>query len=165
MNSAGPVERKSPSLLIGIAIGNPLRGDDGVAHRVLELLSSRRDIRTRSLLQLNPEIAFEIANAKSVFFVDADVSGHQPTIEPIPSLNSTQPPLSHQVTPGEIVTLARKLFGFSGQAFLCRVPAFHFEDGEKLSLEAEKAARQIADMIESAVKAVLYSGSVPTNKP
>lgn len=166
MNSTNPAGQNASARLVDcIAIGNPLRGDDGVAHRVLELLSSRDEIRTLSILQLTPEIASYLSDTKAVFFIDADVSSVRPTIEPLQLVNSANSSLSHHVSPGEVVALAQNLFGFSGRAFLCRVPATRFENGEKLSAEADQCARQAAAMLDAAIATALSSGSLSTNKP
>lgn len=68
--SRGPVS----SLLIGI--GNPLRGDDGVAPWLVETWGRRRTrrdaaLRVRVVNQLLPELAEELAAVQRVLFVDA----------------------------------------------------------------------------------------------
>jgi Ni,Fe-hydrogenase maturation factor len=118
-----------------IAIGNPLRGDDGVAHRVLELLGP--GVTKLGVQQLTPELACEVAQAETVVFIDADVLAGEPRLQPVGEPHAT--PLGHAMTPEEVVYLAKRLYGFAGEAFVCRVPAREFE-GEELSLEAERNA-------------------------
>jgi hypothetical protein len=50
-------------LTLYIAIGNALRGDDGMAQRALELLQPGLGSVTRTVTQLTPELAAEIALA------------------------------------------------------------------------------------------------------
>lgn len=134
-----------PALVI--ALGNPLRHDDGVAHRVLELLNPRPDVERRSLMQLTPEVAEEIADRSTVIFVDADASGTDLRIEPLET-SPAGSSFSHVANPSEIVTLARHLYHFTGDAFLCRIPVPDFSPGEGLSEPAQVQARSAARQIE-----------------
>jgi Ni,Fe-hydrogenase maturation factor len=126
-----------PALVI--AIGNTLRRDDGIAHHVSGLLTARTDVETRAVLQLTPEMAHEITRYDTVVFMDADVSAEQLLVEPVdakPSLSG----LTHVSRPSEIVALARALFGFSGEAFLCRIPMSDLSEGERLSWRTKRLA-------------------------
>jgi len=136
-----------------IAIGNPLRRDDGVAHAVrLPPGVERRDV-----LQLTPELAEEIAPYDAVVFIDADASAGELRIEPVNSLPSASP-LTHVSKPAEIVALARALFGFSGGAYACRIPASEFSIGRGLSPGAKgfasQVGREIGDLL--ATKTLAY---------
>jgi len=113
-----------------IAIGNVLRRDDGAAHRALELLGG-----TRAVMQLTPEVASEIALFDRVLFLDADINPGQPRIERVVAEPTGS--FTHQLTPGAVVYLAGRLYGFRGEAFLCRIPGSDFGIGEGLSPEAE----------------------------
>lgn len=133
---------------LAIAIGNPLRCDDGVAHR---LAASLRGCEIQSVLQLTPELAETIAAYAQVIFIDADAEAKQMCIEPVAELTGN-PPLTHVSTSSETVALARALYGFSGQAFLCSIPAHDFSAGEGLSAEAELASEAAAAMINALAK-------------
>lgn len=134
-----------PALVI--AIGNLLRGDDGAASRVLELLGSRSGVSSRAVLQLTPEIAEGIAPHDTVVFIDADVRVSEPQIDEVNSLPCSSP-LTHVARPAEIVALARSLFGFSGKAYVCRIPVSDFSESQKLSPGTETSARLAACEIE-----------------
>jgi Ni,Fe-hydrogenase maturation factor len=135
-----------PALVI--AIGNPLRRDDGVAH----LVKAPR-VRQQSVLQLTPEISAELAPYRTVVFVDADVNAEQVRIEPVQDAPGHSS-LTHASRPSEVVALARALFGFSGRAYTCHIPAHDFSAGEGLSLAAQSlasdAAREIIRIVASA---------------
>lgn len=103
---------------LAIAIGNSLRGDDGIAHTVIE----RLNVESMAVTQLTPEIAAELAGHDPVIFIDADVRATTVEIDPVDE-RTCGPALTHASTPGEIVALARALFGFAGRAFLCGIPA------------------------------------------
>jgi len=94
-----------------IASGNSLRGDDSVAHRVVALLGPDARTEVRSVLQLTPELAAEIAGFEMVIFLDAAVGSQAVTIADVPN-PSGPPSLSHVSRPSEIVALAVELFGF-----------------------------------------------------
>jgi len=127
-----------------IASGNSLRGDDGVAHRVVELLGA--GVEARSVMQLTPELAAEIAAYDTVVFLDAAVGIQTVTIEKVqkPAAPAT---LTHVSSPSEIVTLATALFGFRGRALECRIPVADFEAGRRLSPLAEAFAKEAAQML------------------
>lgn len=126
-----------------IASGNTLRRDDGVAHRTLELLDG---VQKRSELQLNPELAEDVAGFDQVIFLDADAGGNAPRIVPI-DLSQSRAPFTHHSAAEEIVRLARSLYGFNGTAWLCRIPAKDFGYGEGLSPEGWESARQAAALV------------------
>jgi hydrogenase maturation protease len=123
---------------LAIAIGNPSRRDDGVAHAVVAQISPNRHIHVRHVLQLTPELAAEITGYDPVVFVDADLSADRPTIEPVAESDSS-PSLTHASSPEQIVALARALFGFAGTALVCRLPVEDFSPGEGLSARATES--------------------------
>lgn len=131
-----------------LACGNRLRRDDGVAHAALALLPAAEGCETRSVLQLTPELAAEIAGYDKVIFVDAALSAIGPLLEPLPAEPFT-PPLTHVSEPGDIVALARALFAFTGDAYLCRIQAPDLSQGEGLSAGAAEAALQAAYRLSS----------------
>jgi hydrogenase maturation protease len=126
-----------------IAIGNTLRRDDGVAHRVLDLLGEMPAIRTLRIAQLTPEIAAEFASPDDVVFIDADVQAGEVTMEAIRA-GKGRMLLGHSASIAEVVAFARTLFDFQGGVYLCRVPGVDFGTGEGLSPEAERNARSAA---------------------
>ena len=122
-----------------IAIGNSLRGDDGVAHRIAAGIEPGEEVSVRSVQQLTPELAVDVAEAATVIFIDADIEANEIVIEPVHSGQIKRTPLAHSLRPSEVVWLARRLYGFTGSAYLCRVPAESFE-GDALTATAEIAA-------------------------
>lgn len=145
-------------MVVCVAIGNSLRGDDGVAQRVLQLIAPGGHVRLRQVCQLTPELAAEIAiaGADTVFFLDADPSSTETTLETVEPRSTRGTPLAHSMSPGEVLELTRRLYGFVGKAFLCRIPAKYFELGEGLSPQAEAVAHAAAKMIQERI-----AGSFP----
>ena len=122
-----------------IAIGNPLRRDDGAAAKVIEAL---QPAASRILIQPTIELAAEIAAARRVVFIDAATEGAL-QLEPVDGKYGNYG--SHGMNAGEVVALSRKLYGFSGEAWLCSIPGDDFGVGEGLSavaqLNVERATR------------------------
>jgi hydrogenase maturation protease len=141
-----------PALVI--SIGNPLRRDDGVAHQV----RIPEGIERRTVLQLTPEMAEEIARYDAVIFIDASigagVDAEQVRLEPVDTSGSTSP-LSHVSSPAQIVALARSLSGFSGKAYTCRLPVSDLSEGEGLSRSASRFAEQAALEIDELMAAAI----------
>jgi len=134
-----------------IAIGNPLRRDDGAAHYV----RLPRGVVRHATMQLTPEVAAEVARYDTVIFMDADVRASELRIEPIGSARAPSP-LTHVLGPTEIVAMACKLFRFSGDAYVCRIPVRDLSEGEGLSPEAarfvELAAEEIDQLLAATIK-------------
>ncbi len=132
---------------LSIGVGNPLRRDDGAAHVVLERLGAIEGVETLPLAQLAPEVAAEMADYETVVFIDADAGAEKVEVEPL-CASPAASAFTHVLTPEEIVDLSREVFGFSGQAYLCRIPAEDFGFGEGLSGRAEEFAAQAARELE-----------------
>lgn len=133
-----------PTLVVGV--GNTLRGDDGVAARVLSLLAQHptRALTLRPTLSLVPELAVDIARHRQVIFVDADLRTESVTLERIG--DEAQPDGLHRVSPTTLVRYAREL-GFSGDAWVCRLPVAELGAGEQLSDRAASAASQAVALL------------------
>jgi Ni,Fe-hydrogenase maturation factor len=127
-----------------LSIGNPARRDDGVAHEVLKKLP---ESESRSFLQLTPEVAAEIASYDVVVFIDADVQVGDLSIDEVDE-STCPPPLTHAATPGQIVRLARSMFGFGGRALVCRIPVFDLSCEEGLSRRAALLPARAAAELE-----------------
>jgi len=127
-----------------IASGNSLRGDDGVAHRVLQLLDVK--VEARSVMQLTPELAADIAAFDTVVFLDAAVGSETVTIEDVPKPTAPAA-LTHLSRPSEIVALSAALFGFRGRALECRIPVADFAPGRQLTPLAERFAKEAAQLL------------------
>lgn len=91
-------------------------------------------------------MAEEVARAARVIFIDADFLPGEARLE---SLKAACCPglLSHGLRPCDLLSLTRKLYGFQGEAWLCRVPGQDFGQGEGLSPLAESNARRAAELL------------------
>jgi hydrogenase maturation protease len=126
-----------------IAVGNVLRGDDGVAARVLDQVGAGAGAQAMTAHGLTPELAEAVATASAVVILDADLTAATVTLEPLAEATANRNAsrvLSHSLTPTALIALARQLYGFSGAAWLCRLPARQLAYGTALSAVAEAAA-------------------------
>ncbi|MFN7924570.1 MAG: hypothetical protein U0Q16_30995 [Bryobacteraceae bacterium] len=120
-----------------IAAGDARHGDEAVARRVLELIDPKPDVNKQDVSQLSDGLARDIAGAQTVMFIDPAHELGEPWLEPAGADSRT----------GSIVNLARALYRFQGEAFVCYVPGLDFSEGAELSPYAEQRARQAADLI------------------
>ncbi len=136
-------------MIILIAVGNTLRRDDGIAHRVLELLAPLpAGVTAKYVQQLTPELAEYVAAAKRVLVLDADVEASEISLRKLePHAAPPRSALGHVVEAAEVLSLARLLYGFAGEAWLCHLPAFDLGHGDVLSPEAHSAAKSAAKQI------------------
>jgi hydrogenase maturation protease len=147
-----------PRVLI-VAYGNPLRSDDGVGWAVAEELSRRLaspEVEVLQLLQLLPELAESISRADTVIFVDASCDGEPGELRCRPI---TPPPakaqFTHQLSPAELLGLARQLYGATPEAFCVSLTGECFEHGDELSKSVAARLPQLASNVEQLTKQVL----------
>jgi hydrogenase maturation protease len=119
-----------------IGIGNSLRGDDGVGALLAEQVGGR------SVQQLTPELAAELAELEEVLFIDAWLApaGAAPRITAIsPAAGAAE---SHRLEPAQLLAISQVLYGWAPAAHLLQVPATLFEHGNALSAELQAALPQ-----------------------
>ncbi len=134
-----------------ISIGNPLRGDDAVAHHVAGRLLPPPGVTIRSVHQLTPELAPDLAAFDTVVFIDADIDARAASLDPLEPTPSRGAPLIHSLAAGDVLLLARKLYGFAGRAYLCRLPVADF-DGTELTPTAQAAVEDAAALLGEFLK-------------
>ncbi len=139
--------------LLVISIGSRLRGHDAVAHETVAACHpAAADFERVDFLeahQLTPEIAAGLSGFDAVLFVDADAGASRVIIERV-SADPNAGQFSHSIPPSSVLALAGALFGFHGQAWLCRVPASDFAFGAPAANSADDikhAARRIASFM------------------
>lgn len=141
-----------PGTLI-IAVGNPLRGDDGVAWHVAAALDERPlppHTTIHTVHQLLPELAAEAAQVAQVIFVDASLS-HLPgevAVSALPAGAATATTGTHDLDPAGLLALAGRLYGAVPSATLVLIGGAAFEHTDRLS-------NQVALAVPTAVSRVL----------
>lgn len=123
------MEQRSQVHPLVIGIGNPLRGDDGIGALLADQVGGR------SVQQLTPELAADLAELEAVLFIDAWLSplGAAPELTEIAP--AAGPAESHRLEPAQLLAISQALYGRSPQAHLLRVPAYGFDHGTALSVE------------------------------
>jgi hydrogenase maturation protease len=134
--------RPSPRRLV-IGIGNPLRGDDGVGALLAEQLGGR------SVQQLTPELAEELAGLEAVLFIDAWLApaGARPELRQL--ISSGAAAESHRLEPEQLLAICEVLYGRSPRGHLLRVPAFAFGHGTALSAELREGLPLARRLLEA----------------
>ena len=137
-----------PTLLF--AIGNTLRRDDGAALEAVRQLGPQPQVEVRVVHQLTPECALDLhaSGAELVVFVDASVVTDSPVLERVPTA-AKRPALGHHLPPATLVALARTLYGWTGQAWQCHIPAHDFGHGEGLSPDTMRCAGEAAELVRN----------------
>lgn len=140
--------------LLALALGTPLRGDDGaglaVARGLEALLPGLVLVEAQ---ELAPEHADRIAEADGVLFLDASVAGAPGEVRAARLLPRTaRAAVIHALMPEEVLGLARALHGRCPPAALVTVTGKEFAFGDALSPEVEAAlplarekARELVD--------------------
>lgn len=153
-----------PERWLVVGLGNPLRGDDGLGARVVELLAGA-GVDTWAEHGPTPELAERVARYSRVVFVDAaidDSSGARElrgsregkgaddpdediVLHPVITLGPAPTGLlGHALDVPTVITLARALFGFRGDAFVCALRAERFDEPFALTPAAEARAQRAA---------------------
>ncbi len=126
----------SPHTLI-IAIGNPLRGDDGLGWAVAQQLShdSNPDYDIHTVHQLTPELAQFMAIVKLVVIIDATYEGEPGDLRVRPLSPPAQPaPVgTHHTTPAELAALTSALYGQCPPVIVITMTGANFNLCEHLS--------------------------------
>lgn len=145
-----------PRVLL-IAYGNPLRYDDGLAWQVAEQIKDPPlpHLEIIRAHQLTPELAERLGGVKGVVFVDASQNGEPGTLhcEPV-AAEPGEIRFSHQLTPGQLLSLAAQLYGASPLAFCVSLVGKSFEHGEGLSPEIAQALPGLLSRVRSLVREI-----------
>lgn len=129
-----------------IASGDSRSGDAAAVHRVLELLGHPPNVFMHDVPKLTATLAEEIASANEVIFIRPEARLGEPWVDPAPSRRSLDP--AQPLDPNGLVGLARALYDFQGNAYVCHVPGLDFSEGAPLSPYAESRAKQAADLLK-----------------
>ncbi|WP_239121578.1 MULTISPECIES: hydrogenase maturation protease [Spirulina sp. CCY15215] len=123
---------------LAIGYGNTLRGDDGAGQAVAEAIAalSLPEVRVRSLHQLTPDLAADIAEVDRVFFIDAILWGEE--ISPRVRIHGLTPQeqnssLGHYCEPRSLLAWSELLYDRLPSAYWVLIPGLNFAFGETFS--------------------------------
>jgi hydrogenase maturation protease len=149
-----------------IGYGNPYRCDDGVAYHIINAIREKRGQRpltpeedgedelggaldTLMLHQLLPELAPLFKDYARVIFVDAHAGGIAEEVRVIPVEEDYGfQAVTHHMSPGMMLTLARQLGGAAPHGWLVSVKGTDFDFGAELSAACAQYAAEAARRIE-----------------
>lgn len=146
------------SRVLVLAWGNPGRGDDAIAPRLLERLEARAERHPEwaghafvTDFQLQPELALDLEAASQVLFVDASRSARSPygfaRLQPARDRSFS----SHALSPQALLAVLAAIGGAAPPAWLLAVRGEQFELGAPMSAAAEAhlaaAERLAADLL------------------
>ena len=126
--------------LLLIGVGNPLRGDDGVAHKLCNFIAGNDSaFELMQVQQLQPELTDTFLGRKLVIIADASTNVAHSQLVPLEREElKTNSSFSHQLDASLLVKLFYTLHPNEEVQFkLLHLPGFSFEMGEGLSLECE----------------------------
>ena len=147
------MERHPHSHRLVIGIGNPLRGDDGVGALLAEQAAVQTaaepegPVAVRSVQQLTPELAAELAHLDAVLFIDAwsAPADALPQLLPLHPAGATPDGTSagsHRLDPAALLAVCQVLYGRAPEAQVLLVPAHALEHGTALSTELQAVLPQ-----------------------
>jgi hydrogenase maturation protease len=146
-----------------LACGNPLRGDDGVALRIVcSLQGGYADFNTEICCaqQWAPELAESLSRAELAIFVDASaaIPPGEIHLKQVSARSEHSNPTTHSLDPEQLLNLARELYqSVPERAFLLTIGGASFEHGEQLSA----VVRQAMPAASNQIKALLSGVSLP----
>jgi len=145
------------SRLLIVAVGNPLRGDDGVGWHIAEALRSGFPDSQVELVeivachQLTPELADRVRQARTVIFVDAalDLLPGQIELSAISASEGHHTKLSHALTPRVLLALTQELYGtLTAESFLLKIGGSSFEVSADLSEPVQRSIPAAVERIQ-----------------
>lgn len=130
-----------------MGIGNALREDDGAGFAV----AARLGPPARAVLQLLPELAFDVSRAARVVLVDAarDLAPGTVAWRRVDGAAVADAPLSHHVTPEGLLATARVLYGRAPETWLVSIGGRAFGYGERLSSEVDAAVARLVERLRA----------------
>jgi hydrogenase maturation protease len=136
-----------------IGYGNDLRRDDGAGRLVADEIE-RRDlpgIEVRSVPQLTPELALDLAGRDRVVFVDASVDADRVTVTPVSAADPGSGIMSHHGDPASLLALTATVGEVPAEAWIVCIPASDLGLGSDLSTRTrhgvEEAVDRVADLV------------------
>lgn len=142
---------------LAIGIGNTLRRDDGIGPWLAERIEEWRlpGIRTKTVHQLTPEIAAEIAEANAVLFLDASAVGESELRRVV---GHEETALGHAMSPSAFLAMLHRIGVSQPPAWLASVRATDFDFGEGLS----SASNDECERLLPAIRGLLLENSACT---
>lgn len=135
--------------LLVIGYGNDLRADDGAGRVVADTVEARgiEGVDVRSVSQLTPELALDIAGRHRVVFVDASVDADVLSIEPVTAGNPEAGVMTHHGDPASLLALVSHVGDQPSEAVVFSIPASDLGLGFGLSERTQRAVDEAVEII------------------
>lgn len=119
--------------------GNPGRQDDGLGPILIEKLEADNlsGIELDSNYQLNIEDAYDMAEAKVVFFVDASIDCKEPFEFNKLDAESTITFTTHSMAPGSVLALCQEVFNADVEAWVLAIRGYEWEFDAPMTAKAK----------------------------
>lgn len=145
--------------LLVVGYGNPIRGDDGVGWRAVEVLQADPRLEGATVLarhQLTLELAEDVAAVDLVVLVDASTAPAG-SVE-VTEVASVGPAgaWSHAVDPAALLELAERLYGRAPPTFVLSVGTASCAPGLQLSHAVEAALPAVVAEVVRLAEPVLH---------
>jgi hydrogenase maturation protease len=135
--------------LLVIGYGNDLRSDDGAGRVVADSVDERglTGVTVRSVSQLTPELALEIAGRQRVVFVDASVDVTALRTERVVAGDRGNGVMTHHGEPASLLSLVETVGPVPDEAVVVSIPASNLGLGFDLSPATAGAVAEAIDLI------------------
>jgi hydrogenase maturation protease len=139
------------SLVIGY--GNDLRSDDGAGRVVADRINALDlpGVSVRSVVQLTPELALEMAEVDTVVFVDASIEVSETTATPVGRDIENPPAMSHFSTPERLLAMTAEVGTPPSQVVAISIPVTDIGLGMELTpmtaIGVEKAVEMVREIV------------------
>jgi hydrogenase maturation protease len=157
----------TPRCLI-LACGNTLRGDDGVglwlAEWAEQRFSGQPGVRVIADHQWTPELAEDVARAKSVLFIDCSLGSEAGSLQltPVEPVSGSPEHNTHHLVAAELLALGRELYSsLPREALQLTIGAGSIEMYESFSPAVTAALPNACRLIEETVLRLLHDPEQP----
>ncbi len=136
-----------------IGYGNDLRSDDGAGRVVADRISAMDlpGVSVRSVMQLTPELALEIAKVDTVVFVDASVEVDETTATAVETEAVEPSAMTHYSTPGVLLGMTATVGDVPTRAVAISIPVTDIGLGMELTPMTEIGVDQAVTMVTEIV--------------
>ncbi len=137
-----------------IGYGSDLRGDDGAGRRVADHIEARQiaGVTVRSVTQLTPELALDIAGKDVVVFVDASVDDVEVTVRELDAVASAGGVMTHHGDPPSVLSMVDSVGDPPRRTYVVSIPATNFDLGTEVSKQTAAAVDAAVDVVQKLVR-------------
>jgi hydrogenase maturation protease len=140
--------------LLVIGYGNDLRCDDGAGRLVADAIAELDlpGVTVRSIAQLTPELALDIAGVGRVVFVDASLDADDVSVERVSPGTGQPGVMTHHGDPAQLLALVATVGEVPGDATVISIPATYLGLGFDLSPVTSSGVAQAIEIIQAMAK-------------